>query len=120
MISKFTTVILDDKNIDAIKNNRKLFDRTFNENGENNQQLMSCVPNKDLISSYCKNIIITSKMEKEVPILCLVYIERLLIKSGFGMNGLNWRKILLISLIMASKIWDDESFENDNFAKAFP
>ncbi len=21
---------------------------------------------------------------------------------------------------MASKIWDDESFENDNFAKAFP
>jgi len=21
---------------------------------------------------------------------------------------------------LASKIWDDESFENDNFAKAFP
>jgi hypothetical protein len=22
--------------------------------------------------------------------------------------------------ILASKIWDDESFENDNFARAFP
>ncbi len=23
-------------------------------------------------------------------------------------------------MIIASKIWDDESFENDNFSKAFP
>ena len=58
-------------------------------------------------------------MEKEVPILALVYIERLLINSGFGLTGRNWRKITLTSLIIASKIWDDESFENDNFAKAF-
>ena len=27
---------------------------------------------------------------------------------------------MFISLILASKIWDDESFENQNFAKAFP
>lgn len=59
-------------------------------------------------------------MEKEVPIIALVYIERLLLKSGFFIVGRNWRKILLVSLIIASKIWDDESFENDNFAKAFP
>jgi len=58
-------------------------------------------------------------MEKEVPILALVYIERLLLNSGFGLTGRNWRKITLTSLIIASKIWDDESFENDNFAKAF-
>ena len=25
-----------------------------------------------------------------------------------------------MSLIIASKIWDDESFENSNFSKAFP
>ena len=59
-------------------------------------------------------------MEKEIPIIALVYIERLLIKSGFGLNIKNWRKITLTALIMGSKIWDDESFENDNFAKAFP
>lgn len=25
----------------------------------------------------------------------------------------------MISLIMGSKIWDDQSFENENFAQAF-
>ena len=58
-------------------------------------------------------------MEKEIPIIALVYIERLLIKSGLGLSGNNWRRITFTALIMASKIWDDESFENDSFCKAF-
>lgn len=73
-----------------------------------------------MIQNFCKNILSTSKMEKEIPIISLVYIERLIIKSGMGLCGANWRKILFTSLIMASKIWDDESFENENFALAFP
>ena len=69
-------------------------------------------------------------MEKEVTIISLVYIERLLVKTGLSLDNRNWRRVtftalvyLLILLkiqILASKIWDDESFENDNFAKAFP
>jgi hypothetical protein len=59
-------------------------------------------------------------MEKEVTIICLIYIERLLIKTGLGLEPCNWRKTTFIALILASKIWDDESFENDNFSKAFP
>lgn len=67
-------------------------------------------------------------MEKEVTIICLVYIERLLIKTGLGLEPGNWRKVTFTALVLniflllkiiASKIWDDESFENDNFAKAF-
>lgn len=89
-------------------------------------------------------------MEKEVIIICLVYIERLIINSGFNLLPINWRRIAFVALILASKvilfknkiinllliyyfktifkislkkkikIWDDESYENDNFAKAFP
>lgn len=59
-------------------------------------------------------------MEKEVPIIALIYIERLLLKSGFGLDIKNWRRITFTALILGSKIWDDESFENENFAKAFP
>ena len=59
-------------------------------------------------------------MEKEIPIITLIYVERLLIKSGFSLSCKNWRKIIITAMIMASKIWDDESFENDNFSKAFP
>lgn len=73
-------------------------------------------------------------MEKEIPILSLVYVERLIINSGFYVTSVNWRKIVFASLMVASKviilknfaifhkflkIWDDESFENDSFHKAF-
>lgn len=59
-------------------------------------------------------------MEKEAVIICLIYLERLIIKDEFQITSYNWRLILLICLILANKIWDDESFENDNFSKAFP
>ncbi|CAD8204165.1 unnamed protein product [Paramecium pentaurelia] len=78
------------------------------------------MPTAEVVSNYCKNIIITSKMEKEVTILCLVYIERLLTQANISLEPQTWRRVVLISLIIASKIWDDESFENDNFAKVFP
>ena len=54
-------------------------------------------------------------MEKEIPILCLVYIERFLTQSGLLMNFSNWKRLTLISLILASKIWDDDSLENVHF-----
>lgn len=44
------------------------------------------IPTAEVVSNYCKNIIITSKMEKEVTILCLVYIERLLTEAGIGLE----------------------------------
>ena len=40
-------------------------------------------------------------------------------KNSFFVTSKNWRLLLFVSLILASKIWDDESFENDNFSKAF-
>ena len=54
-------------------------------------------------------------MEKEIPILCLVYLERFLTKTGVLMNHANWKRLTLISLILASKIWDDDSLENVHF-----
>ncbi len=78
------------------------------------------IPTVEVISNYCKNILLTSKMEKEVVIVSLVYVERLLVKSGMALNIKNWRKITFAALVLGSKIWDDESFENNNFAKAFP
>jgi len=72
-------------------------------------------PAIDEIYYYCKYIIVSGRMEKEIPILCLIYIERFLRKSGLLMNHSNWKRITLISLILASKIWDDDSLENVHF-----
>jgi hypothetical protein len=57
------------------------------------------IPDQEMVSNFCKNIAITSKMEKEVTIICLIYMERLLVKSGFGLDIRNWRKITLIALV---------------------
>ena len=54
-------------------------------------------------------------MEKEIPILCLIYVERFLNKSKMLMNYANWKRLTLISLLLASKIWDDDSLENVHF-----
>lgn len=59
-------------------------------------------------------------MEKEIPILCLVYIERFLTKTGVLLTSTNWRRLTLISLILASKIWDDDSLENVHFPQVLP
>jgi hypothetical protein len=65
-------------------------------------------------------VIISGRMEKEIPILCLVYLERFLTKTGVLMNHANWKRLTLISLILASKIWDDDSLENVHFPQVLP
>ena len=73
------------------------------------------VPTLEELYYYCKYVIISGRMEKEIPILCLIYLERFFTKTGILMTGSNWKRLTLISLILASKIWDDDSLENVHF-----
>lgn len=41
-------------------------------------------------------------------------------KTGLLMNVMNWRRLTFISLVISSKVWDDDSFENIHFHKVFP
>jgi len=75
-------------------------------------------PTQEEIYYYAKYIVISSRMEKEIPLVALAYIERLLQKTGILINHWNWRRLMLISLTVASKIWDDMSLENVHFPKA--
>ncbi len=77
-------------------------------------------PTERAIYKFCKKIMIHSKMEKEIPILALIYVEKLMLRTGLLMNELNWRRFTFIALVLASKVWDDESFENVHFTKVFP
>ena len=72
------------------------------------------------IVDYCKYVTIACKMEHEIPIIALVYIERLLLKTGILLNRFNWQRVLLVCLCLASKVWDDDSLENQHFPKVMP
>lgn len=76
---------------------KKLYLKTFTD-----QKSETVIPSVEVISDYCKNIIITSKMEKEVTILCLVYIERLLTESGMNLEPITWRRVVFIGLVSIS------------------
>ena len=58
-------------------------------------------------------------MEKECSIICLVYVQKLLDRTGLALNKFNWKRLIFITLVLGNKVWDDESFENPNFAQAF-
>ena len=72
-------------------------------------------PTLEELYYYCKYVIISCRMEKEIPILCLIYLGRFFTKTSLLMNYGNWKRLTLISLILASKIWDDDSLENVHF-----
>jgi hypothetical protein len=63
---------------------------------------------------------VMTKMEKEVIIISLIYIERFIFNTGLLLNSRNWRRLLFTCMLVASKIWDDDSFENNHFAQVFP
>ena len=74
-------------------------------------------PSAEDIAAYAKYVTIASKMENEAPVIALVYIERILMKTGVLINKYNWKRILMVTLCVASKVWDDDSLENVHFPK---
>ena len=104
--------------IEALKFKMRIFDYHYDfatDQIKFNEAEMLMNPSLEELYYYCKYVIISGRMEKEIPILCLIYLERFFTKTGILMNYGNWKRLTLISLILASKIWDDDSLENVHF-----
>ena len=103
---------------DLLRFQMRIFDQNYSFAGDSlvgGESQYFGDPSIEEIYYYCKYVIISGRMEKEIPILCLIYVERFLTKSGLLMNYANWKRLTLISLLLASKIWDDDSLENVHF-----
>lgn len=60
------------------------------------------------------------RFSPECCIICLVYINRLIAFTGLTLNPTNWRPLLLSSLLVAQKVWDDKYLSNADFAFIYP
>ena len=49
-----------------------------------------------------------------------MYVERFLKASGVIIQSINWARILLGGVILASKVWDDHAIWNVDFCQIFP
>jgi len=80
------------------------------------------LPTREAIFSFLQDVFVKAQMEKECILMSFVYLERLLkaTRGGLTLNELNWKGVVLSTMILASKVWDDLSMWNSDFSKICP
>eukprot|EP00930_Biecheleria_cincta_P000556 TRINITY_DN10122_c0_g1_i3.p1 TRINITY_DN10122_c0_g1~~TRINITY_DN10122_c0_g1_i3.p1 ORF type:complete len:711 (-),score=114.36 TRINITY_DN10122_c0_g1_i3:137-2269(-) len=78
------------------------------------------VPNNYDIFGFLRDVMVNFRLEPEVSVVTLVYIERFISLSGITMTPDNWQRLTIAAMMLASKVWNDESFENAEFAQLCP
>eukprot|EP00617_Octactis_speculum_P022541 CAMPEP_0185755584 /NCGR_PEP_ID=MMETSP1174-20130828/14058_1 /TAXON_ID=35687 /ORGANISM="Dictyocha speculum, Strain CCMP1381" /LENGTH=318 /DNA_ID=CAMNT_0028434191 /DNA_START=89 /DNA_END=1045 /DNA_ORIENTATION=+ len=76
-------------------------------------------PTCEDIRVFMKKVFVLGELMTECIIASLVYIERLETKMGLCITSTNWRTVVFICVILASKICDDNSPINGSWASIF-
>jgi len=77
-------------------------------------------PDVQKIYQFIKRIFDRARLHAEAVIIALIYIERLLKKRNTCLDARNWIPVVVTSLLTASKMWDDHSSYNAEFAAIVP
>lgn len=59
------------------------------------------------IFTFAHYVYSTARLTSECTIVCLIYVERLISKGNVLLLASNWRPIVLTSLLLACKMWND-------------
>ena len=87
---------------------------------EARRKLLRETPSVDNIYEFMKALYDCAKFSPECCIICLVYINRLIAFTGLPLCPTNWRPLILCSLLVAQKVWDDKYLSNADFAYIYP
>lgn len=87
---------------------------------------LSALPSLFDMSNFIAKVFLESEMEYCCGIIGIVYIVRIIVASQISLNSCalsvnhsNWRSIVLSSLLVASKLYDDGCMSNEDFAAIF-
>ena len=98
-------------------------DEIFNEQLHpiNNDKVdVKRAPAFNVVFDFLNNIYRAERLAPECLVMCLAYTERLLASTPIRMHASNWRRLVLSSLILASKVWEDQAVWNVDFLSVFP
>jgi len=73
-------------------------------------------PSEDAIFHTIKSIYGVAEFSPECLVISLLFIERLRTLTGVPLLVSNWQPILLASMVVAQKVWDDQSLLNVDFS----
>lgn len=79
-------------------------------------------PTPATIREYLKKMFSTAECAEDCNIICLIYLRRMLECAGnpYGLTSYNWKVCMMTALLLASKVWDDLSMVNEDFAYFLP
>jgi len=78
------------------------------------------LPDVATIFRFINTIFRVQKLPPECCILSLAYIEKILIRGQIALHPVNWRRIVFSAIMLATKVWEDESVWNVDFLDVFP
>lgn len=78
------------------------------------------VPSKWEIAGIVAETLQIFQMQPEVSVLATIYMQRFCDRTGSSIGVDNWRRLIFISLILASKVWDELPFDSDEVAQISP
>ena len=73
------------------------------------------IPDTKYIYKFMKNLFQSAQLTAECAIITLIYLERLLSYAEINITAPTWKRILLGSILLASKVWDDQAVWNVDY-----
>ena len=78
------------------------------------------IPTESEIYEFAHQLFKTVQLSSECSIVGLIYVERLMETAKVPLLAETWRPIFMCGLLMASKVWQDLSSWNIEFASVYP
>ncbi len=82
--------------------------------------LLKLEPSLEDIVEFLENLYDIIGFSKECFVIFLIYINRFRNSSEILVLPLTWRPIVLVSLQLAQKVWDDKSINNETLVQVYP
>jgi hypothetical protein len=78
------------------------------------------IPTEKEIYEFAHQLFKSVQLSSECSIVCLIYVERLMEVAKVPLLACTWRPIFMCGLLLASKVWQDLSSWNIEFASVYP
>jgi hypothetical protein len=78
------------------------------------------IPTEEEIYEFGHQLFHSVQLSSECSIVCLIYMERLMEVAKVPLVARTWRTIFMCGLLLASKVWQDLSSWNIEFASVYP
>eukprot|EP01118_Nematostelium_gracile_P020435 TRINITY_DN990_c0_g1_i1.p1 TRINITY_DN990_c0_g1~~TRINITY_DN990_c0_g1_i1.p1 ORF type:complete len:290 (-),score=70.48 TRINITY_DN990_c0_g1_i1:89-958(-) len=101
------------------QNNYSIFDESVHPLTSKNVNTTD-IPSVETVEKMIKSIFKIGQLAPESLIMAVAYLERINRTSSYRLFAYNWKRTLLSTLILASKVWEDQAVWNIDFIELFP